>query len=365
MKLKLPLEDLDDLIEINDESQLADDFVNELYLALEPDDLKRVGQWIRDGEEPSLAYRKLAISLLDGDEDALQDYAAVQVGFGLDSIATLDPKKYGENPYYKRVCSKISKVMKKGEWTLSIKSYLPFQLFVCDEVVPSPNDPLINYSPLGFFVQGFSYPALDKNGTTYMSLIPHEIHTMAEPIQKAKGKVLTLGLGMGYFTFMASQKDEVEKVVVLERDRSVIDLFKSVFLPLFDHPEKVEIIQIEDALEYEPKQPFDYAFADLHHDAVDGLPLYLRYLKKDYAAQADFWIEEAVLTYFRRHLIALLEEEADGYGDEDYQNPQGESEEILSRLHFHLKNVEVDNRESLARLLSKESLKAIAKELKA
>lgn len=362
MRLTLPPDELEELLELEQEEETADEIINGVYLAFDESERKQAEKAILSGAEPSLAYRKVALSLLD--EGGLEAYASVQVGYGLDNIVGLNASEYQENPYYQRVCKKIKDQMHFGQWTLEMKSYKPYELFVYDEVKPSPNDPVFAYSPLGYFPVEFPFPALVEKGTTYMSLIPHEIHTMAKPISLAKGRVLTLGLGMGYFTFMASQKGEVDKVVVLERDPKVISLFKTVFLPLFDHPEKVEIVQIEDAMEYEPKQPFGYAFADLHHDAVDGLPLYLRYLKKDFATQADFWIEDAVLTYFRRHLIALLEEEADGYGDEDYQNPQGESEEILSRLHFHLKNVEVDNRESLERLLSKESLKAIAKELK-
>lgn len=362
MKLTLPLDELEELLDLNDESQTADDFVNDLYLAFDANELKEIGQLIQAGQEPSLAYRKVGLACLD--EEALEPYATVQVGYGLDEIKALDAKEFGENPYYKRICSKIDRKIKNGDWTLSLKSYQPYQVFVYDEVKPSMNDPRFFYSPLGFFARGFAYPALDKKGTTYMSLIPHEINTMAEPIAKAKGKVLTLGLGMGYFAFMASQKDDVSKVTVLERDPSVIALFRSVFLPLFDHSEKIEIIRIDDALDYEPKEPYDYAFADLHHDAVDGLPLYIKLMKRTFAKETDVWIEKAILTYFRRHLIALIEEEANGYGDEDYQNPQNESEKILSRLHFHLKNYEVSNREELDVLLSDATLRKIAKELK-
>ena len=136
-------------------------------------------------------------------------------------------------------------------------------------------------------------------------------------------------------------------------------------MPLFDHPEKIEIVRVDDALTYQPKEVFDYAFADLHHDATDGLPLYLNLVKKELAKETDVWIEEAILTYLRRHVVALLEEEANGYDDSDYKDPKDESEKLLSRLHFHLKNVVIDSRESLDHLLSDESLRKIAKDLKA
>ena len=154
-------------------------------------------------------------------------------------------------------------------------------------------------------------------------------------------------------------------MTVLERDEDAIAIFRSFFLPLFDHPEKIHIVKVQDALTYRCPTPFDYLFADLHHDAVDGLPLYLSLMKRDdLAKEGDFWIEKAVLTYLRRHVVALLEEEASGYKDEDYQVWDDFSSHLLCQLHFHLKQVPIQSLEDVESLLSIATLQRLAKELK-
>lgn len=363
MKITLPPDLLDELFETNEESEVADALINEGYFALSDEELLAVPKALQKGLEPSDAYKKALLPLLDeGGKEAL---ARVQVGYGLDEIKPLTAQDYRENPYYQRVCSKISKKMKIGAWTLEMKNYRSFELFVYADVLPSYATPFASYSPLGYFPGGFPYPALSQNGTTYMSLIPHEINTMKEPISRAKGSVCTMGLGMGYFAFMASQKEEVSSVTVLERDEAVISLFRSFFLPLFDHPEKIRIVKVQDALEYIPEEPFDYLFADLHHDATDGLPLYISLLKKEgLAEKMDVWIEGAILAYLRRYLIALMEEESDGSSDKDYQSEETFPDHLFKALHFHLKNYEVSDLDSLLYLLSDAQLKAIVKEMK-
>ncbi|MCR5348214.1 MAG: hypothetical protein K6E59_01220 [Bacilli bacterium] len=363
MKLTLHAESLEEVLSTMDECQLADSFLNDGFFAFSPKELEDIGRSIQKGKKPEQAYRDYLLGQLE--DEGKEAFSQVQVGFGLEEFAPLDPLPYVTDPYYQRVMGAIKGRKRFGDWVYEEKRYLPYQLFVFDKVRQSELIPTVRYSPVGYFEKGFAYPALSQNGRVYMSLIPHEMNTMEEAIQKASGHVCTMGLGMGYFAFRTSQKDNVSKVTVLERDKDVIALFKNVFLPLFDHPEKIEVIQIEDALTYAPKQPFDYLFADLHHDAVDGLLPYLQILRLEgFAKQKDVWIEKAILEYFRRHLLALIEEEANGYKDEDYKNPSNESEEVLSALHFHLKNAPIPDVDALLSLLTDESLRRIGKEMK-
>ena len=44
-----------------------------------------------------------------------------------------------------------------------------------------------------------------------MSLNPYEIRTMENAIITARGKVLTLGLGLGYYAYMVHLKEEVKE----------------------------------------------------------------------------------------------------------------------------------------------------------
>ena len=354
MKISINPDILDELLTLNEESQWADDFLNAHYFALSDEELSLI-------KEKGL--RKVILARLD--EDEKHAYAAVQVGYGLEDIAALDPKVYQENPYYVRVMKTFDQDERIGKWVLEKKEYRAYEPFVYDEVRPSPDCPYIRYSPVGYFEKPFPYPALSQKQRTYMSLIPHEIETMKEAIEKAKGNVLTMGLGMGYFAFMASQKEEVTSVTILERDEAVLSLFKKHFLPLFDFPKKIRLLQVKDALEYKAPKPFDYLFADLHHDAEDGLPMYLKLLKrKDLAKEMDVWIEKALLHYLRRHLIVLLEEESQGYTDEDYKQEESFSDKLVNALHFHLKNYVLAKEEDLEKLLKDETLKEIASTLK-
>lgn len=134
---------------------------------------------------------------------------------------------------------------------------------------------------------------------------PNEIETMREPIANSHGRVLTLGLGLGYFAFHAIQKGEVQHLTVVERDRDVIDLFRSVLLPQFPNAEKLEIVQA-DAFDFlkDPKTllQYDSVFADLWHDPSDGLDLYIRLRKietKVKADKIDYWIEPTLLSTLR------------------------------------------------------------------
>ena len=75
---------------------------------------------------------------------------------------------------------------------------------------------------LGYFEHDYSYISLTQNKVIWMSLSPYEIETMKEDILNAKGNVLTYGLGIGYFAYMCSLKDEVETVTIVEKDKNII-----------------------------------------------------------------------------------------------------------------------------------------------
>ena len=138
-----------------------------------------------------------------------------------------------------------------------------------------------------------------------MSLVPHEIETMKEPLSKAEGRVAVLGLGLGYFAFAASQKEEVSEVVVFEKDPAIIALFQARLLPRFPRKDKIRILK-KDALDYPEDGPFDFVFADLWHDVEDGLPLYRKLVKRETRdCPVSYWIEDTMRLVFARFLRLL------------------------------------------------------------
>ena len=66
-----------------------------------------------------------------------------------------------------------------------------------------------------------------------MSLHPNEIETILPKAREARGRVLCLGLGMGYYLYHASLNPDVESVTAVERDPEINSWFTRSLLPLF------------------------------------------------------------------------------------------------------------------------------------
>lgn len=197
-----------------------------------------------------------------------------------------------------------------GRWETLEASYSAYEPFVWRD--PILDGELREIPQIAYFEKSFTFPAIHQNGVEWMSVKPNEVETMREPIQKCNGKVLTLGLGLGYFAFHASEKEEVREVTVVERDEEVIALFKDLVLRQFPHGEKIRIVHA-DAFDYIkselPCTRFDYAFADLWHDASDGLELYMRLRAQEKLLRgtpADYWIETSLLSALRRLVYQKL-----------------------------------------------------------
>lgn len=211
----------------------------------------------------------------------------------------LDENFFVNDPYYQAV--RINNGKKLGEWELREDVLPPFAAFVCDDPLTLPDGRVI--PQIGFFDTEFRFLSVLQNGREWMTMMPNELVTQRAPIQKAKGKVATYGLGLGYFAFMCARKDEVESVTVVERDENVITLFRELLLPSFVNPEKIEIVQA-DAFEFAEKEAmnrnFDYIFADIWHDPSDGVPAYKRFKSLEHLCpdtKFDYWIEKTMKLY--------------------------------------------------------------------
>ena len=138
-----------------------------------------------------------------------------------------------------------------------------------------------------------------------MTLTPVDLDTCTEAIEAAHGKVVTFGLGLGYYAYMVSEKEIVESITVVEKSAEVIELFKKHILPQFPNKDKVKIVE-SDAFEYAEKQMpaenFDLAFVDTWRDASDGAPMYekmkaLEHLSKN--TKFLYWIENFLVSRLR------------------------------------------------------------------
>ena len=244
------------------------------------------------------------------------------------SVKRLDPEEYCNNPYYKNIVIPDKKV---ENWTLGRQKYAPYEGFIRDDYILYPD--YREVPALGFFDTEFSFPTVYENGVEWMAIKPNEIETMKEPIKKARGRVVAFGLGLGYFAYMASLKDEVSSVTVVERDESVIKLFEREILPQFEHKEKISIVK-SDAFDFvsdgKNKGRFDYAFVDLWRDISDGTDLYVKMKKLEnrLGCHFEYWIEKSILLGIRKNLFyAIYESEKKGKNTLTYA-------EICDRLSF-------------------------------
>lgn len=281
----------------------------------------------------------------------------------LDKIDELNPKDYLKDDYFNIVKNVKAK---DGDCQFLNLKYLPYEGFTYNEL-EIDKDTYTEHTPIGYFKEEFIYPAIIQKDLIWMSLIPHEIETMKQPIKNARGSVLVLGLGLGYYLYHVSNKKEVTKVDVLEIDSKIINLFNKYLIDKFPHKEKINIIKT-DAIEYLKTCPnkYDYVFVDIYHNVGDGEEPYLKIKGLEHRlnkATFDYWIETSLLAMLRRQTLTVFEEALEGLKEEDYLKARNFNDEIINKIYFYHKNTIVDCYDVLQDLLTGSSLKKMANEL--
>lgn len=259
------------------------------------------------------AFRVLLAAAIGLDTAQNAEDKELEKRYLLPSLHRLDPKEWTQDTYLTTIEFPFALA---GNWAFGTERYAPYEPFVCG-LPEFPGDGR-EIPQLGYFTSAFSFPAVRENGIEWMAVKPNEIATMREPIQKARGKTIAFGLGLGYFAFHASQKETVTEVVVVERDRAVIDLFSKQLLPQFPHREKIRLVQA-DAFDYAekilPKENADFAFVDIWHDQSDGLPLYLRMRRLEALCPNTafaYWIEPILLSALRGMVLDRILDDGPG-----------------------------------------------------
>lgn len=248
--------------------------------------------------------------------DAEKNEADMQLinDYFIGSVKHLDMETYTNNPYYKNI--RIPNV-KFRNWELKYEKYQAYEAFVCNELIL--HDDFREIQQIGFFNEDFLYPSVMENGHEWMAIKPNEVETSNLAIKEAHGKVITFGLGLGYYPYMVLRKDNVESVTIIEKGKDVIEMFSKYILPQFEHPEKVTIINC-DAFEYAekkmPKMNYDYAFVDTWRDVSDGLDMYLKMKRLERLnpdTKFSYWVEESLLSGFRWQMFDAITSSAASY----------------------------------------------------
>ncbi len=267
-----------------------------------------------------------------------------------------DVSEIQDNPYVKDIDFKDRR---SGDFEFRYHSFMPYELDIYD--IPRK---IIEYDVdiprISCFTEKVEYPVIFQNSikSTWMSVSPNEINTMKQPIRNAKGKVLTLGCGMGYFAYMASLKADVESITVVEREQSVIDLFTSFILPQFKTKDKITVIK-DDAIEYMMNLEdglYDYCFADIWIGVMDFEP-YIKtkeVCKRFRKMKMEYWIEDAFGILLSSHIyIEMLKAFSKNMNvplgnmnDNEFPIPENEKKlaDYVARL---VENVEIEKPEHI------------------
>ena len=262
-------------------------YLNEYECSITPSQIKKV---MECGVDELFAYKLLLSNYL-----AIENQEIIDLYFDK-MVHKLEVKDYIRNSYYENIPFNNKKI---DSWQIKKGKYKPYELFVFDDF-KYENDLVI--PQVGYFNEPFYYLAVYDNNRLWMSITPNEINTMKDPIDNAKGNVLTFGLGLGYFAYMCSLKDDVKSVTIIEKDERVIKLFKDNILPYFANIEKINIIK-EDAYVYLSKMNddmYDYVFVDIYHDAGDGKEVYLKmnqYRNRFKKTIFEYWIYNTIKHY--------------------------------------------------------------------
>ena len=159
-------------------------------------------------------------------------------GYFQEAVHLLETTKYIDNPYLKNI--KFPDTATR-HWIFTHYSYRPYEAFICNDIDIDKN--LREVPQIGFFRERFAYPAVEQDGREWMAVKPSEIETMRAPIEEATGRVVTFGLGLGYFAYMVSEKPDVTSLDIVERSEEAIALFERHILPQFPNKEKIRIIR--------------------------------------------------------------------------------------------------------------------------
>lgn len=249
------------------------------------------------GIAPRDAVGMLLAGMLGLDIAENHDHRSLYTNHLLNSLSHEDPSVFNDNPYLKEIHWDC---MRHGSISSRMLHYEPYELFPCGDL--SINADGILRAPIGFFQTRWEYPALIENDQIWMSITPNEIITMERSLRQLHGTILVLGLGMGYFTFMATRIPGVEHITVVELNLDTIEFFTRNILPQIPYRDKLTILH-GDAIDYLQKGgKYDCIYADIWHDVGDGLPLYKRIRSLESLwpdTHFDYWIRPSMDLYLQ------------------------------------------------------------------
>ncbi|MPM72010.1 hypothetical protein SDC9_118983 [bioreactor metagenome] len=201
-----------------------------------------------------------------------------------------------KSPYHQQVDLQL---IKDPQFRYTRETIRAHELFNIDAIQPDYHRELNDWMKLRALDQSYETIVLWQKHKVWMIDAPSEAKTIDPYAAKAAGDVLTFGLGIGYFIFMAMRNPQVKSLTVIENSSEVIALFQKYLLPQFAGNTPLKIV-CGDAYDYfnsEYMKRFDYVFVDIWQSNQDGLTCIERMLESynPPIEQVDFWIEDSCL----------------------------------------------------------------------
>lgn len=250
-----------------------------------------------------------------------------------------DHKELLNDPYYNNV--KLSNIRYKD---ISIENrVLEARKLLHMSHLQYQDKYLKTYLESGYFDVPVNIPVLTEKGNIWMSSTIAEQRSMQANINKAKGKVLTFGLGIGYFPYMCSLKDEVDSITIIELNEDIIEVFKKYILPQFDTDKKIEIINgnLYDYYKEDYLKQFDYIFVDVWKDNTEGFSHYKALMQTGVRFDnIDFWMEDSILADIKRFMVIYFKSIATKTYTEALHNFSGEDLVDIKRIHKYFRRID-------------------------
>jgi hypothetical protein len=248
-----------------------------------------------------------------------------------------DLKILAENPYYKDI--KLDTVY--SETVMYEKAIIKKRTLMNMNFHKPMGKYLFHYHPIGYFEEDLSLPALKEGNKVWMSPVISELESMMDGIKKAQGKCLTMGLGIGFLTYLWLLKDEVESVTVIEFNQEVINMFEKYIKPQFKTHKRLEVIH-GDAFDYYNKEflgNFDYVYVDFWESTEDGLRSYIKLMEKKIdLPYVDYWLEDSMLHDVKYIVLPYLYNLYEGKGVIDFiSSLDGEDKELAKKVNKYFK----------------------------
>lgn len=213
-----------------------------------------------------------------------------------------------KNPYYRNIqLDKIVSSKFSYEKVMIEKNYL----FNYESITDDKDRELKDYMKLRALDADLEMIYLFEENEGWMMCSPSEASTNDPYAKKAKGNVLTFGLGIGYFVYMALLNPEVSSITVIERSEDVITLFSEI-IKQFPQDKEIKIIH-GDAFDYFNEKflnNYDYIYVDIYKSSQDGREIIDKLLGQYLPPheKIDFWIEKSCLNPIRTLILMHYDE---------------------------------------------------------